>query len=100
MRQSLHVRMMLCFAMHAELYQSAGVGLRKEEVVKFNNASRWHKRGITMVPLRFLLDWATGVPYTVFISIYLNDGTVAIAHGGVEIGQGINTKVSGFSSEI
>ena len=44
-----------------------------------------------MSPVRFGL--AYGSPYTVFVSIYFVDGTVAIAHGGVEIGQGINTKV-------
>ena len=54
-------------------------------------ANRWRKRGLTMSPVRFGLGY--GSPYTVFVSIYFVDGTVAIAHGGVEIGQGINTKV-------
>ena len=45
-----------------------------------------------MMPLRFGIAW-NGAPYTVLVSIYFNDGTVAIAHGGVEVGQGINTKV-------
>ena len=55
-------------------------------------ANRWRKRGLTMMPLRFGIAW-DGAPYTVLVSIFFNDGTVAIAHGGVEIGQGINTKV-------
>ena len=45
-----------------------------------------------MMPVRFGVGW--GGPFTVLISIYSSDGTVAIAHGGVEMGQGINTKVS------
>lgn len=45
-----------------------------------------------MMPLRFGIAWADA-PYTVFVSVYANDGTVAVAHGGVEVGQGINTKV-------
>ncbi len=45
-----------------------------------------------MMPLRFGIAW-NGAPYTVLVSIYARDGTVAIAHGGVEVGQGINTKV-------
>ena len=57
-------------------------------------ANRWRKRGINMMPLRFSLHWDGATPYTVLVSIYAEDGTVAVSHGGVEIGQGINTKVS------
>jgi len=45
------------------------------------------------VPLKFGLAWENIGFYTVMISIYAADGTVAVTHGGIEIGQGINTKV-------
>ena len=46
-----------------------------------------------MVPLKFHVP-LSGLYYPVMVSIYAEDGTVAISHGGVEIGQGINTKVA------
>ena len=55
-------------------------------------ANRWKKRGIASVPIKFPVDW-NNIPYSVLVSIYVEDGTVAIAHAGVEMGQGINTKV-------
>ena len=58
----------------------------------FLEINRWRKRGISVVPLKFGLGWS-GAPYTVLVSIYATDGTVAVTHGGVEVGQGINTKV-------
>ena len=49
-----------------------------------------------MVPLKWGVVWMGGGPHTVMISVYAVDGTVAITHGGTEIGQGINTKVCMF----
>jgi len=63
------------------------------EVQAFNKANRWRKRGISMTPTKFgmgLQNWQSGAT----VKIFPGDGTVAIAHGGCEIGQGINTKVA------
>ena len=57
-----------------------------------SQANRWKKRGLAMVPSKFGIFWA-GSPYNVYMTIYHADGTIAIEHGGIEMGQGINTKV-------
>ncbi len=46
-----------------------------------------------MVPLKFQLT-LSGLFYPVLVNIFAEDGTVSISHGGVEMGQGINTKVA------
>ena len=51
------------------------------------------KRGISLIPVRYVHM----IPETVFyaqIVIYHSDGSVAVSHGGIEMGQGINTKVA------
>ncbi|KAL4715641.1 hypothetical protein ACJJTC_006220 [Scirpophaga incertulas] len=64
---------------------------RKEEIQNFNNVNRWKKRGLRVA----FISWPTPitVDYHVLLSVYHGDGTVVISHGGVEIGQGINTKI-------
>ena len=52
-----------------------------------------------MVPLKFGINWNNS-PFTVLVSIYATDGTVAVTHGGVEMGQGIDTKVRGGGATI
>ena len=75
-----------------DLKESSEFNQRKAAIAKFNKASRWRKRGISLVPLRFGVNW-TGSRYTAYVAIFQKDGTVSITHGGVEMGQGINTKV-------
>ena len=55
-------------------------------------ANRWRKRGISVVPLRFGIIWFFNG--TVLVDVYATDGSVAVVHSGIEMGQGINTKVS------
>ncbi|KAJ0176327.1 hypothetical protein K1T71_008501 [Dendrolimus kikuchii] len=63
---------------------------RKAEIDTYNASNRWTKRGLSISFLR----WgpiSLGI-FVVNMSVNL-DGTVCISHGGVEMGQGINTKV-------
>lgn len=59
---------------------------------------RWKKRGISVIPLRYDFDQIPFFQYNVQVVIYKHDGSVAISHGAIEMGQGINTKVR-FTSE-
>lgn len=58
----------------------------------FYQKNRWKKRGLSAIPVKFLIEYL-GAKFTVFIAIYHFDGTVAVSHLGIEMGQGINTKV-------
>jgi xanthine dehydrogenase/oxidase len=64
---------------------------RKEEVKEFNNLNRWKKRGLRVA----FLSWPApiGIDYHVLLTVYHGDATVVMSHAGVEIGQGINTRV-------
>jgi xanthine dehydrogenase/oxidase len=61
------------------------------DVVAFNKASKFIKRGVAMTPCRFAVGW--GMVYNSLITVYA-DGCICVTHGGCEIGQGINTKVA------
>ncbi|XP_055319493.1 uncharacterized protein LOC129577062 [Sitodiplosis mosellana] len=65
---------------------------RRAEIAEFNQQNRWRKRGIGVAVMTFPASYI--VPLSAYIAIYHGDGTVAISHSGVEIGQGINTKVT------
>ncbi|GAB0100744.1 xanthine dehydrogenase [Sergentomyia squamirostris] len=65
---------------------------RRKEVAVYNASNRWRKRGIAFIPMCYAIG--TDRPYAVFVAVYAVDGSVSICHGGIEMGQGINTKVA------
>ena len=78
------------------LMRDADFERRAEAVARFNAANRWKKRGIAMIPLKY------GAQYEVpalnygssLVSVYAGDGSVVVQCGGVEVGQGLQTKVA------
>lgn len=61
-------------------------------IKQFNEANRWKKRGISLIPVVFPVEFFFS--HHAMVSIYSGDGTVSVTHGGVEMGQGVNTKVA------
>lgn len=78
-----------------ELKSSCDFSKACEAISHFNAHNRWKKRGIAMIPTKF------GIAFTAkhmnqagaLVQVYL-DGTVLVTHGGVEMGQGLHTKVA------
>ena len=74
---------------------------RERKVREFNANNLWRKRGISMIPLKY------GIAYTrrmlnqgrAIINVYHWDGSLTLMHGGVEIGQGIHTKMAQICAE-
>lgn len=73
---------------------------RKTAITKFNDNSKWRKRGLAIVPTKF------GISFTALflnqagalVHIY-HDGSVLVAHGGIEMGQGLHTKMTQIAAQ-
>ncbi|RMZ86673.1 hypothetical protein DV736_g6102, partial [Chaetothyriales sp. CBS 134916] len=67
---------------------------RRQAVSEFNKTHKWQKKGLALIPTKF------GISFTALflnqagslVHIY-HDGSVLVAHGGTEMGQGLHTKV-------
>ncbi|KAJ6811703.1 xanthine dehydrogenase-like [Iris pallida] len=78
-----------------ELNASCLFAKARETADDFNRNNRWRKRGVAMIPTKF------GISFTAkhmnqagaLVQVYI-DGTVLVTHGGVEMGQGLHTKVA------
>lgn len=66
---------------------------RLSSVEAFNRENLWRKKGIAIEPVKYGVEWA-GYDAGVQLGVYRADGTVMVTHSGIEIGQGINTKVA------
>uniref|UniRef100_A0A0N5B9E6 xanthine dehydrogenase n=1 Tax=Strongyloides papillosus TaxID=174720 RepID=A0A0N5B9E6_STREA len=67
---------------------------RIDDVKKFNEHNKYKKRGIYMIPTKFGIGFGFKQLNQAgcLINIY-TDGSVLISHGGMEMGQGLHTKM-------
>jgi xanthine dehydrogenase/oxidase len=83
-----------------QIKQEADFDARRQAVDEFNKTHKWKKRGLSLIPTKF------GISFT---AIFLNqagalvhiyhDGSVLVAHGGTEMGQGLHTKMTMVAAE-
>ncbi|CAO2842528.1 unnamed protein product [Amaranthus hypochondriacus] len=72
-----------------KLALSSNFHQRKETIKQFNSTRKWSKRGISRIPIIYGVNMR---PTPGKVSI-LSDGSIAVEVGGIELGQGLWTKV-------
>ncbi|KAL4335043.1 hypothetical protein GQ457_07G035940 [Hibiscus cannabinus] len=72
-----------------QLATSSSFHQRTEMIQEFNRSNKWRKRGISRVPI---IQEVTVRPTPAKVSI-LSDGSIVVEVGGVDMGQGLWTKV-------
>lgn len=86
-------------ACHPELFDRLRRTTRYDqlrgEVNEFNATHEMLKRGIGVVPVKFGISFTTAFlnQASALLWVY-TDGTLSLSHGGVEMGQEVNTKVA------
>ena len=81
--------------MYQQVLSETNYAERRKAVEDFNAKHKWNKRGLAIIPTKF------GISFT---AIFLNqagalvhiyhDGSILVAHGGCEMGQGLHTKMT------
>lgn len=72
-----------------KLAASSSFHQRAEMIKQFNSHNKWRKRGISRVPIIYVVT-LRATPGKLSI---LNDGSIVVEVGGIELGQGLWTKV-------
>ncbi|KAL5284170.1 XDH.2 family protein [Megaselia abdita] len=74
---------------------------QKKEVSVFNSKNHYIKRGLAMVPCKYGISFGNPAFHQgqALVNVYL-DGTVLVSHGGIEMGQGIHTKMVQVASRV
>jgi xanthine dehydrogenase/oxidase len=77
------------------LMERGDITARVADVEAFNAANALRKRGLAIAPARALVGFEHRFMHQAgaLIQIYL-DGSVLVTHGGIEMGQGIHTKMA------
>jgi xanthine dehydrogenase/oxidase len=84
------------------LLTEADFQARVQTVAEFNAKNRWRKRGISMIPIKYGISYTylTGNQGGALLTVCETDGTVVVSTGGVEMGQGLETKLIQIAAEV
>jgi xanthine dehydrogenase large subunit len=87
--------------MYDKLLASSNYAERRIKVEDFNYKNEFCKRGIALTPVKFGISFTTAFlnQAGALVNIY-SDGTIAVNHGGTEMGQGLNTKIHRIAADI
>jgi xanthine dehydrogenase large subunit len=87
--------------MTAELEASSEYAKRREEIRAFNAKSPILKKGLSLTPVKFGISFTASFlnQAGALVHVY-TDGSIHLNHGGTEMGQGLNTKVSQVVAEV
>ncbi|KAG5332847.1 XDH oxidase, partial [Acromyrmex heyeri] len=81
-----------------DLLKKAKYESNKNDAIWFNSRNRWKKQGIAMVPMKYLIAFEG--QHSAIVSVCARDGSVCVTHSGIEIDQGINTKIAQIAAHI
>ncbi|WP_137109518.1 xanthine dehydrogenase molybdopterin binding subunit [Rhodobacter sp. SY28-1] len=85
----------------AELERTSDYRARKAEIAEWNRRSPVLKRGIALTPVKFgisfTLTWLNQAGALVHV---YQDGSIALNHGGTEMGQGLFQKVAQVTASV
>ncbi|XP_075685902.1 aldehyde oxidase-like [Rhinoderma darwinii] len=72
---------------------------RRMAIEEFNKQNYWKKKGLAIIPMKFPIGSIVKFfgQAAALVHVYL-DGTVLVSHGGVEMGQGVHTKIMQIAS--
>src|SRR6202000_1140924 len=74
--------------------------LRRRKIEEFNQIHPHAKRGIAITPVKFGISFtATFYNQAGALVLIYRDGSVQVNHGGTEMGQGLNTKISQVAAQ-
>ncbi|KAJ9119598.1 hypothetical protein QFC22_003307 [Naganishia vaughanmartiniae] len=79
-----------------QIKKSSDFDRRRTEVDAFNAQNRWKKRGLAMMPTKFGISFTALMLNQAYalVNVHQHDGSISLWHGGVEMGQGLHSKMS------
>jgi len=84
-----------------KIHNMADLSNRIKAVEEFNASNKWVKRGLSVIPTKYGINFTAKFMNQggALVHVY-HDGSVLVAHGGTEMGQGLYTKVIQVAADV